>query len=140
MKKLELRHLAGYLPYGLRLRTIIKPAFRNRDNIVEFTTWNLNDISLPLTKRYSMKECKPILRPLSDLTKEIEHNGRNFIPIREIYRLQEWDWDESDDETILEIYSDEDLIPFSHAQKLFEWHFDVYSLIDHNLAIPITKI
>ena len=32
---------------------------------------------------------KPILRPLSDLTKEIIHNGNTFIPIVEICKLSE---------------------------------------------------
>ena len=32
---------------------------------------------------------QPILRPLSDLTKEIEHNGEKFIPALELIKLEE---------------------------------------------------
>jgi hypothetical protein len=34
-----------------------------------------------------LEEVKPALRPLSDLTKEITHNGKTFVPIKELFRM-----------------------------------------------------
>jgi len=31
---------------------------------------------------------KPIVRPLSQLTQEIEHNGEKFIPIVELFKIE----------------------------------------------------
>ena len=66
--KLELKHLAPYLPYGLKY---VKYSYNNspiRHDIMQGVSTNgiyaCGDIT-PL----SFKNCKPILRPLSDLTK-----------------------------------------------------------------------
>jgi hypothetical protein len=84
--KLELKHLSPYLPYGLRIRG------NTHGEIAELTT--LSDISVNIKGRslsYGMWadifEIKPILRPLSDLTKEIEHNEDSFTPIIELLQI-----------------------------------------------------
>lgn len=35
--KLELKHLAPYLPYGLKIRTVSKPSFTNQPDFVDDT-------------------------------------------------------------------------------------------------------
>ena len=86
---------------------------------------------------------KPILFPLSSLTKEITINGETFVPIYKIYEFEQWDTDELEeiinDGTIEGIYNDLNLIPYSHAEKLFEWKIDVFGLIDAGLAEPVTE-
>ena len=65
--KLELKHLAGYLPYGLKYKDIPKGFDGIRELDIKTFDWCLEN-------------GKPILRPLSDLTKEIEVNGEKFVP------------------------------------------------------------
>ena len=85
---------------------------------------------------------KPILFPLSSLTKEITVNGETFVPIYKIYEFEQWDTDELEeiinDGTIEGIYSDLDLITYSQTERLFEWKIDVFGLIEAGLAEPVT--
>lgn len=68
---------------------------------------------------------KPILRPLSDLTKEIEHNGEIFIPSvtlrlsypTEMIGLNPATWS------------------FRVVLKLIEWRFDIANLIKKGEAV-----
>lgn len=70
---MNLKELAGYLPYRLRMMY----DFENGTQWVLDVT-NINAIT---------KHDKPILRPMSDLTKEIEVNGEKFVPLIELYRM-----------------------------------------------------
>lgn len=72
MNKLELKHIGRRLHAGVKVK--------NPVNKIE--TLTINNISY-----YLDKKCKPILRPLSDLTKEIEHNRERFVPLDIIYSL-----------------------------------------------------
>lgn len=78
--ELELKHLAPYLPYGLRVKT--------EDGMFKVIGW-VDDIGICLDTMYyganAISTYKPILRPLSDLTKEIEHIGERFVPIKELH-------------------------------------------------------
>ena len=133
--KLELKHLAAYLPYELKiyqedLREHVKPFYwvlgkqTNIKDVLEFQN-------------------KPILRPLSDLTKEINHDGIVFTP---------YDNDELSDA----MASNEDLeylceqggsniaadrgMPYFIIEILLKWHFDVFGLIEKGLAIDINTL
>ena len=44
-----------------------------------------NSIGYPIDDIY-LSEVKPLLRPMSDLTKEIKHNGERFVPIVELLK------------------------------------------------------
>ena len=80
---------------------------------------------------------KPILRPLSDLTKEIEVNGEKFLPLDELAIIEE---------VVCLQYSTEffetsiKYLPNWIIEKLLEWHFDIYELIEKGLAIDINTI
>lgn len=166
MKKVELKHLAPYLPYGLkyhlpldseRFESIMEnePFYlalpfmdetEKTKHFVEYEKMYLcqknpqimwDDNKLFLGQMISslgfeeddvyLDEVKPILRPLSDLTKEIELNGEKFVPIQE---------------TDIDIPFTSDLlflVTYGDVQKLLEWHFDVFGLIENNLAIDINK-
>lgn len=71
--------LAFSLPDGLKCKEV------DLNEIFNFSTriYNLMSI-LNWNNSY-----QPILRPLSDLTKEIEHNGEKFIPALELIKLEE---------------------------------------------------
>lgn len=92
---------------------------------------------------YPIEHFKLILRPLSDLTKPIEYNGDKFVPMDNINKKsgdklthQEWVYFT---ETI---YNKKGYDNIQHwiYQDLIKWHFDVFSLIDNNLAININDI
>lgn len=139
--KLEIKHLTSYLPYELK-------GFCTDDlQGVEIMN-GLQKISDSCIEVISDKEpmdliyFKPILFPLSSLTKEITINGETFVPIYKIYEFEQWDTDELEeiinDLTIEGIYSDLDLITYSQTERLFEWKIDVFGLIEAGLAEPVT--
>ena len=120
MDKLKIEHLAPYLPHGLRVAYVSpykKGEFKERVLCAGSMDFCLHS------------QDKPILRPLSDLTKEIEVDGEKFIPL---YRLQNIDrgFVLSD----FDVYGYENL-KYSVMEKLFEWHFDALGLIPAGLAM-----
>jgi hypothetical protein len=127
--KLEFKYVAGYLPYELNIL--------NNGNIDCIKSIHPYGYFIKTVGKSKINIDKTILilRPLSDLTKEIEneltyndllksefdYNGINGF---DFYYLQE---------TPLEY-------PFNVIQKLLEWHFDIYGLIENNLAIDINTL
>lgn len=190
--KLEIKNLAPYLPYG------IDAMFDGRiyGQIVGIDVSSLLyeikviegfDNNTPIYKRWCVLDTKPILRPLSDLTKEIEHNGEKFVPIEWLFNnlvddTDVIDFDYEFKEEIKPSFQIDDgwnhcmtlINDYGHSvcfsydsnsnsfmlgiesrpgvewcmisnqyemfQKLFEWHFDIFGLIENNLAININKI
>lgn len=136
--KLELEYIAPYLPFGLKVDS--------GGQMEELTTLDTNhDIQTSfrghLINHTRLEFIKPILRPLSDLTKEIEHNGERFVPIDVIFKecgftkttnhFQEFTEDVRAGKT-----------EYRAISRLFEWHFDVFELIEKGLAVnpsPSTK-
>jgi hypothetical protein len=114
--KLELKHIVGYLPYGLKMIS-------------------QNDFVSPLIRelrvdgfQFMIETRKPILRPLSDLTKEIEIDGKKFTPTKVLH------WNNEGRE-IFFIYPE--TTSYSDILKLYEWKFDVHGLIAKGLAVNI---
>lgn len=173
MEKLELKHIAPYLPYELKcvltkddipkrlyvhtinedvveeLRGIKYGKFLVGGNKIDVGEWNF----------------KPLLRPLSDLTQEIEHNGERFVPIIELFKFHNKNSIrvfpssenyELDHYSHCVIYDDKNVFGYSNYgafvaftegnnhlvvnqnelfAKLYEWHFDVFGLIEKGLAV-----
>lgn len=125
--KLELKHLAPYLPYGLNI-----------------LYWNGNAkeyVEILQVLHYENRHVlgsdkhKPILRPLSDLATFIIHNEVEFYPLEWI--AQELDYDLYS----LEYYREHTLrIPYEILSKLLEWHFDIFGLIEKGLAVDINTL
>lgn len=148
MDKLELKHLAPYLPYKLQW------CFEGEDFSHEVIGFELNTVHLlsPYNDygRCTIDEGNPILRPLSDLTKEISDNkGRKFIPAKLLWSVSENDEDNFDTYGSLPSYwtvnirmlkSDYRNIDYGDIEKLLEWHFDIFGLIDSGLAIDINTL
>jgi hypothetical protein len=127
MKKLELKHIAPYLAYELEIE---HPTFSiGKREISVLRTITDNSIKVGFNYYVQISDCKPILRPLSQLIKEIEHNGEKFVPMDVL----------CDDfrETDLLHFNPNDIFNQSYnlIQKLLEWHFDVFGLINDGLAI-----
>lgn len=139
---LTLEHLAPYLPYGIRA------------NVGE-TERNITAVSLdsPFVfvsswkgsrekEMVSIEDIKPILRPISDLTIEIEHNGERFSPKN---RIDQYTQVGGDGKLYLlvdgALWSCNPLLwDYYLVVKLISWHFDVFGLIDKGLAIDINSV
>jgi hypothetical protein len=147
--KLELKHLAGYLPYRLKIKTEY-----GCDTMMTLNEWSING-DFEQSYCYETEDTtdfKPILRPLSDLTKEIEVNGEKFVPnyiLNTRFRASSKDlvpykYDNYNLELDVETkdYSQKiDLFDgFLIVQQLLEWHFDIYGLIKAELAIDINTL
>lgn len=129
MNKLELKHLAAYLPYDLEVMSNL--------NMKGFLSFNYDEKHhySKLTIGYVLKEqLKPILKPLSDLDKEMECNGKKFIPI-EYFVDSENPSIQDDIYNTLSADKEPYYINYGHAKKLLEWHFDIFGLIEKGLAV-----
>ena len=124
--KLELKHLVGYLPYGLEVMI---------DLGCSSTIANISKNGFDSDFLYALSENKVKiigLRPLSDLTKEIEVNGEKFVPQNKLSHL-DLKWLITSDNLIMKTN-------YEDVLKLLEWHFDIYGLIENNLAIDINTL
>ena len=152
--KLELKHLAGYLPYGLVFMYDSEPS--------EYLMLGLTKESIKLDEATEdLKPCwvgyndyyKPVLRPLSDLDKKIYTGEGWFIPIQEIfhdYRKNLILRTSFVDGTLAELWLDypnrqgeyvqESVFTTIDLFKLYEWHFDIHNLIEKDLAININDL
>lgn len=128
-EKLELKHVIPYVDkalYGL--------FFGEKDIVTEIDVEH-NIISSLNHGNVLIKDFKPGLRPLSDLTKEIEHNGKKFIPIKRIEELtgindEYFGWET---EAITK------WLTYDAMVLLFEWYFNVFDL-PKNLWVDINSL
>lgn len=140
MEKLTIEHLAPYLPYGLKIEILNYKCDYVGIQFSEITGFYMIGEALHVTYKggstgKSIDDFKPFLRPLSDLTKEIDHNGAKFTPI-------DYNAFKHSKDDIIEYqngFLHYKAIKFGIIQRLFEWHFDVFSLIDKGLAIDINS-
>jgi len=166
IEKLELKHIAPYLLYGLKVKfdddyfaTIVGLELDRIRLISDYNDYGSCDLS----------GCgKLILRPLSDLTKEIEVNGEKFVPSNilltefkiadDISKFKSTKWNLGFEKGYLCMFylvpsTEEDLrndgwmqlkfltpLRYDIYNKLLEWHFDVFGLIESKLAIDINTL
>lgn len=135
--KLELKHLAPYLPYGLTFKctdtysgeyeisTITEMHLGNEILEVGATTFEFSDLGTAILK--------PILRPLSDLFNE--------YPLTNDYEGWESEWIEHIWDFTGKIEEANILAcPYNLMQDLLSKHFDVFGLIHTGLAIDVNTI
>lgn len=127
--ELELKHLAPYLPYGVKIQG------QTHGDIEELTMLSENAIYVKSqnTTYYGawadIMDIKPILRPLSDLTEIFYWDN-----------LQDGDC-ELDRERINEIKnSPRGHLKLYQSNYLFKHHFDIFGLIEKDLAIDINTL
>lgn len=146
MEKLELKHLAGYLPYDLNIEfeRCIYPRRKEKELLKP------KHLELSFYGIKNSFKIKPILHPLSDLTKVIEVNGEKFVPLELLNNML------FTKHSKLEYFDSEfckGAILFStnisgfnilsmgeKIQKLYEWHFDIHGLIEKELAVDINTL
>jgi hypothetical protein len=124
MDKLTINELKGYLGTGLKIKfKIIGRYSSTKEDVLQGR--HVDNLSI-------YKFFKPLLYPLSSLTEYREDLG--FVPIDNIKESQR------------HLFFREDLenpingLDYSEIQKLFDWHFDCFNLIDRNLAINIKTL
>ena len=83
----------------------------------------------------SLNICKLMLRPLSELTNEIEINGQKFVPFQLIGKAFP-DIIPLLFEAINEKRNIETL-PYQIIEFLLSWHFDIFGLIPAGLAVKL---
>ncbi len=160
--KLNISHLAPYLPYGLKWK------FDGEDLTHDVVGLDVTNRGVKLVSPYNdygdceISSGKPILLPMSSLYTEME-DGKvpaielakianpkttwtlqpdcNF-PLSNIGELFAWTIDENEFYFHLEWkdYSKHYFNQLGCFQYLFENHFDVFGLIDKGLALDKTKI
>lgn len=132
--ELTIKHLAPYLPYKLQM--IFEGKGGRVITLETLGTSFLGDTLSGGKGGMWLKSCgfKPILRPLSDLTKEIEVNDEKFVPAGKMithgfhnqfwYDLEKFDY--------RYLYA-------MDLEKLISWHFNVFNLPE-NLFINYNDI
>lgn len=125
--KLELKHITPYLPYGLE---VLRQDGRTKFNVAGVENDLLIVSEKDGNKYCNLKGVKPILRPLSSMTKE------EFAELRS----------KLDDGVLLKLTPNGDIYIKCNDEIylyevnilndfLFSNHFDVFGLIDSGLAI-----
>lgn len=136
--KLELKHLAPYIPYKIKYispkREGVVGLFDSKDETIE-SMGLIAIASIIQSEGY----LKPILRPLSDLDKEV--NSFLSVPYKEVLREQERNnmclWAASSNKKeFLKTYNPS----YTVMSFLFKYHFDVFGLIKKGLAIDINTL
>ena len=134
--KLELKHLAPYLPYKLKAVDYFEDMKLEREivpsNIMAFVEGDT--------------KAKPILRPLSEITKDSD-----FIRLinEELY-FDDWEFVVDSWTTLIQLSNNSLLLVIQNEvapeccllfyDYMIEKHFDVFGLIENGLAIDINTL
>lgn len=128
--KIELKHWLAYIGctvYGSSDLFTLKGAYEDENNEVVLM---LEHPVFGLMEGDSV-ENDMLLRPITDITKSIEHNGQTFEPYEVISEMM------GNYPTVNMIIRFTDELPYDVVQKLLEWHFDIFGLIKNKLATDI---
>lgn len=165
-----LKIYSAYLPYGVNciaqgyniddFSDPVKPKKLELVGISDCKWCEIHEIGRSVTDQSYFEETYLLLRPLSDLTKEIEHNGERFYPIGKLhnssYRRRgrvcksEYEVNEMLSGMIttkkssfsLGVEVDTNRVDNNKQwviNYLLKWHFDIFGLIDQNLAINLNE-
>lgn len=134
--------LAMSLPYGLKVYVKYnhKPEHSELEKMIGIvddriiTDIHEEDIAPLFISEYGL-----CLRPLSDLTKEIEHNGEKFVPMEFLHNSGITGGRELAQMLFEADYAIWD-IKYATLQKLIEWKFDIADLISKGEAIDINTL
>jgi len=123
--KLEKRHITPYLEHDLIVMYDGVPCRLEGIDLKFYPTAIIEQRNMDLS------DIKLILRPMSDLNKEIKHNGKRFIPSKQpdVFKALKGMHP-----------SAAALKPYHVVRKLLEWHFDIFGLIDAGLAVDVNTL
>lgn len=147
MTHLTIEHLAPYIAYRVNSRDSSDTIYRK-------------DLGVETIGQFLSGNWKMLLRHLSQLTQEIEHNGERFVPIVELLKLKYPKADKEGRYSIIDfdgegypkawyrlhamweiiLFPEFENYPLWIVKKLNEWHFDYMKLIEQGLSLPILGI
>lgn len=131
--KLELKHISPYLPYRLKCQTTDKG-----EVVISELNAAYSDNSYTFMNIVESEKCfddiKPLLKPMSALNiSYVAELAKYITSIDDKYSIEIA-------KKMIEAYKSKPLnMPYVVVQKLLEWHFDVFGLIDRELAIDVCK-
>ena len=137
--KLELKHWTSYLPYNVNLKS-------NEGRIPSVMTgiqYPYIECTLEHNIANHFSNFSLILRPLSDLTKEIEVDGEKFIPIENLGYDKEYRVTFYEKGRYFYVYRNGIHVICFQGEMidlLLSWHFDIFGLIDAGLAVDINTV
>ncbi|QEL01100.1 hypothetical protein FKG96_09870 [Olivibacter sp. LS-1] len=137
MDKLELKHIAPYLPYGLKVQYIHTGEVGIIRNLVDIDDYYTIKIGIDYKDSEHIWMFKPILRPLSSLKNDIVIDGLKFNPFLRLYNLFLIEVSENLE---VEVNMNNIMEGYCVVTQLISWHFDVFGLIDRGLAVESTKL
>jgi hypothetical protein len=139
---ITIKEITPYLPYYPT--TAAFPLLYAKYGYVKST------LSIDKSHQFKLLESgslKLVLRPITDLTKEIEINGGKFIPTDEVLTELHRECADIHFEWIDAVLNDKANVdnyikncPFNMIQIFISWHFDVFNLIKRGDAININTL
>jgi hypothetical protein len=152
---LTIEDLAPYLPYGLEMIFLKSGRIIKVIGVTNVPNKESFYVTDSLYENYDISRWafRPLLHPMSDLTKPITvpgyNEGKEFVPIDVL-------WNETLEQLDSDTYHDHFLTPdmkttwicqenvllleWVVVEKLIEWHFDIKNLLARGLAIDINEI
>jgi hypothetical protein len=141
--ELEIKHLAPYLPYGLKLQYVVREKVEKTGVLqsISHRDFETHPTRVSIEGLYNEEHIwmfKPILRPLSDLNNEIvingeKHqmwlliNGQKALENGEIENMNGYQY------SILEL-------SYNKIQTILKFHFDIFGLIEKGVAISYNDL
>ena len=139
--ELEAKHLAPYLPYGLKLQYIVREKVESTGIMKSISHSNFETHPTRVNINYQGEEhiwmYKPLLKHLSQF--EYDH----IIQVKKHLGLGQWcdNYDQYFDAWFDDAESVQKLVlqcPYEIMQFFLECHFDVFGLIDAGLATELS--
>lgn len=134
--ELEAKYLAPYLPYGLKLQYIVRGVVQSTGIMRSISHNDFETHPTRVNISYQGEEhiwmFSPMLRSLSKITEEINHDNQVFKPLDTLDM----------DFLQFELYHGDNGLDLSKVTyldtiRLISWHFDVFGLIKQELATEL---
>lgn len=144
-----LEKVIDYLPHGVEVRIL-----NHKSDYVGIERAKVNGYYMLKDKPHftykggstgkSIFEIRFLLRPMTQITQEIEHNGERFTPIDRLRKIKpNLDFDDTGD-LLIDYYEvcsiDYPETGYSITKQLKKWHFDVDRLIEAGIAEDLSQI
>ena len=140
MNQITIEELSAYLPYGVKCNLTRRLFERQNIDLMGLEiAYNRDYFIIKSDVSYGLEHIQLCLRPISQLNTEIEVNGKKFVPSQdellckyEISTVRGFDFFDGmgGNENIFDL-------PYCAIQYLLSLHFDIFGLLDRNLAEPI---
>ncbi len=148
--ELEVKHLAPYLPYGLKLQYVVREKVEKTGVLqsISHRDFETHPTRVSIEGLYNEEHIwmfTPILHPLSDCENFIEINGERFIPNERIKCLNPnfyyscgYIYERRNEFTLK--YMEYGGYPYWLIELFSQWHIDFQNLIGQGLAVDINTL